>query len=251
MKFKYKGKEFNIEGTSDDDSIFSVIKTNKSFYEAYLLEYIAQMVGGKDMHNSLTIDVGANIGNHSVFFQTFVSQHVISVEPNPETIPTLQKNLDQNISNFTLCKKGLGEKPGFGEVEMPTNSDGNIGMARLKKSESGIEITTLDTLVDEWTKNNQIDPIINVIKIDVEGMEMEVLKGSVNTIKNHHPALFIEAMSIDFLNTLNDFLNPMGYIPICSHAATPVYHFAYKPTIFTRLKSALIRLKVKVEGKLD
>src|SRR3989338_10130702 len=98
MKFKYRHKLFDVEGVSQEDHIYKEIIKNRSFYEIDLLEYMYLINKCLHKENTIAIDVGANIGNHSIFFQSFLTDHVISVEPNPNVLPILEKNLNQNIS---------------------------------------------------------------------------------------------------------------------------------------------------------
>ena len=72
----------------------------------------------------------------------------------------------------------------------------------------------------------------DVIKIDVEGMEPQVLKGAENTILEYKPHLFTEAATKEELQKIYNFLRPFGYRKLPGHwAETPVYHFAHNPTL--------------------
>lgn len=224
MKFEYNNHSIDIRGTSDSDHIFRAICSSKTFYEIDLLEYIRRILF--DVRGfGIAIDVGANIGNHSIFFRKFLVEHVISVEPNTDVLPTLRANLTRNISGFSIYENGLGESSSQGRIVYPEASTDNIGMAKLSVGIGDVDIITLDEMMDDWRTKNPTHAEIKLIKIDVEGMEVSVLRGAIETIKAFRPHLFIEAATPDAFAKLNDYLGPLDYSPVCHYAETPVYHF--------------------------
>ncbi len=250
MKFRYKNKKFDISGTSKGDHIYKSICNDRVFYEIDLLEYAAQLVKGPNKPDSLAIDAGANIGNHSIFFQSFIVEHLIAVEPNPDTLPILKSNLEKNIQHYTIYENGLGESFGQGSIILPDCDKGNKGMAQIGLGEGEIQVITLDALVKDWQDKNNLNGHVALIKIDVEGMELAVLKGAVETLKKYRPHLLIEATTPPKLEEFKEFLSEFGYGPICHFAATPVYHFCHKPTQYARLKAAFMKLYLKIKRRL-
>ncbi len=140
------------------------------------------------------IDIGANIGDVSLHAAQFVGQtgNVHSFEPDPTNYKRFETNLDLNLfSNIHKNKVGLGDKAGTYNI---ANIDsGNQGMNRIVHEESSnsktqqIQVSTLDSYVLE-KKLDKVD----LIKIDVEGFEYNVLKGSKTVIDTFHPTFFIE-----------------------------------------------------------
>ena len=236
MKFKYKHKVFDMEGVSQEDHIYRNIIKHRSFYEIDLLQYMHLINNHRKKKNTIAIDVGANIGNHSIFFQSFLTDYVISVEPNPNVLPILEKNLNQNISNYAIYGSALGETEGVGNIVLPDVGTNNMGMTKIKiypdSKDSTIRIITLDSMVDDWRQKHNIGDKVSIaiIKIDVEGMELAVLKGAKNTIKTNKPDLYIEAATVEKFEELNNFLGSLGYKMLSRWAATPVYHFSYNPS---------------------
>jgi len=156
MQFEYQSKTFNIEGVSKNDHIYKSIAQSGNFYEIDLLNYIYHIkpfIYSKK-HKNIILDVGANIGNHSIFFSSFISDHLIAIEPNSAVLPQLRLNLSKNIDNYTLYECGVGEKEGRGKMVVPENIDNNIGAARidLQSNDSDIEISTLDSVFAAWRK---------------------------------------------------------------------------------------------------
>lgn len=253
MKFKYRKKLFDIEAVSQDDHMYKIIVRSGTFYEIDLLNYIYEVkpffptVKGKN----IAIDVGANIGNHSIFICSFIVDHLIAFEPNPDVLPKLCRNLAKNNCNYTLYECAVGEKESRGAIYIPENMVDNIGTARinLQSSDGNIEISTLDSVFSSWRENEK-DPIaLSLIKIDVEGMEPQVLKGAKNTIQKYKPHIFVEAATKDELQRIREVLHSFGYRRLPGNwAITPVYHFAHEPSfaLLAFCYYKLLRRKVRI-----
>src|SRR5216684_2051454 len=82
----------SLDGHDVEDIISYTIRTQNTFWELELLEYIG-MIGPR---GGIYIDVGGNIGNHAVFFGLFCADHVVTIEPHPTLLPILQANVEQN-----------------------------------------------------------------------------------------------------------------------------------------------------------
>ena len=248
MKLCYKSKLFNIEGMSEDDHIYKDIVESKTFYEIDLLEYILKiksLLGSKEYKHSLVVDVGANIGNHSVFFGAFVADHIIAVEPNPDVLSQLRRNLSKNIKDFTIYDCAVGDKKGRGDISLPQDMVNNVGAARidLTDGKGEIEIQTLDSVLSSWQKDNK-PSCVSLLKIDVEGMELQVLKGATNIISNHKPDIFTEAATSKEFNNIYNYLRPYGYKKMPGKwASTPVYHFVHKPVLINYIFAYMMQLK--------
>lgn len=135
---------------------------------------------------SIVVDIGANVGNHAVFYGlcSRVSK-VLAFEPNPVANALLRRNVELNgLSTVDLSWShlGLGRSSCVGTVVTP--KERNLGGSRLQISNAGdIEIVALDSL-------ELIE--CDFIKIDVEGMEIDVLAGAKETIKRCKPVIAIE-----------------------------------------------------------
>lgn len=68
-----------------EDHVIDRVRKNMRFYEADLLEYLYYAVP----HAGLFVDVGANIGNHTLFFARYMAERVLAIEPQPETFRAL------------------------------------------------------------------------------------------------------------------------------------------------------------------
>jgi len=248
-------KTFTICGVSESDHIYNRILKTDSFYEADLLEYISKVVGD-DAKKNVVIDIGANIGNHSVYLGEFVAGRLISVEANPKVLPILRSNLERNIDNYVIYDCALGATKGKGIVSMPEGSSNNIGMAMVEfvddgaQTDEAVPVRTLDKIVDEFKANNPGEFKISAIKIDVEGSEVAVLSGASSTLGNYHPDLFIEAADKAFRKEIEDVILPYGYKRISRWAVTPVYHYVYKPDFSVYLQAFVLKAMYKFKRRV-
>lgn len=231
VKFSYRGKKMSMRCFSINDWIYNKINEKKSFYEIDLLEYVEK---SSEKKQGVSIDIGANIGNHSVYFGLFCSEVVVSFEPNPDLIPILKYNMNNNNINSNIYNCGLGEKEGIYTLTLPDEHSNNIGGARLieanKSTKKNIIVKKLDDVIKD-IENHNPNYSFNIIKIDVEGMEVPVLKGGRKTIEKYKPELFLEIQSEQQMNEIIEILYPLGYKRIVSWAATPVWHFTHKSNL--------------------
>lgn len=220
----YKGRKFHLEGISDQDHLMERIAHYGTFYEIDLLTYIESLTDV--FAGGVAVDVGANIGNHAIFLAEFVRSPLIAFEPNPTVLPLLKSNLKRNNVHVELIEKGLGASESHGTMEVLNEQ--NLGNARIIEG-GDIDITTLDHACK--------DVDVALIKVDVEGMELQVLEGAVETLERCRPHLFLEADTKQHLRALKEFLKPLGYEPLVYWADTPVWHFAHQPSLKLKLRT--------------
>lgn len=191
------------------DPICRDILTN-GYYEKELLLGMQSLAKNK---KGVAIDVGANIGNHTVFFsRTFPG--VISFEPGPSNCLILKANLYLNrIGNVTLVEKALGAKA---EVVLVGNVDPentNAGFSVVPDTEEFSQNAVRVEVVrgDDELARLGLDNEVAIIKIDVEGAELYVLQGLEQTIQRHRPIIFWEAFTHDTAAPSVELLKNMGY----------------------------------------
>lgn len=154
-------------------------------------EFELDLLGTLIKPGDTVIDVGAYIGTHTVAFSKMVgpSGHVMAFEPQPRIFKMLEANLEANqASNVMMCRQAAGERVRSNILiaDLPPDNVGfNFGAVPLSgPAAHGIttQIVTVDSL--------NLSP--SVIKIDVEGMEPEVIAGAHETIKRCQPILYLE-----------------------------------------------------------
>jgi len=153
------------------------------FFESGELEVLSKYIS-PDMS---MIDIGANVGNHSIYFDKFFKPKVVyAIEPIPISYKVMLMNSALNHChsiNFDYIGVALSDKEG--QCEIASIEQNNYGATVLKESLDGkIKSVTGDSLFS--------DKKIDFIKIDVEGMEIKVLEGLKETIRKNKPLIFIE-----------------------------------------------------------
>lgn len=150
-----------------------------------------------DLAGKVAYDVGAFHGIVTLFLAARCAR-VISYEPNTVNHGRLMENLRLNrLNNVTVRKLGVGSRAQHGTlVFLPLAAGGGSleekTVEQLKKSDApvqseDIEITTLDQEIAEGNL-----PAPDFVKIDIEGWEIEALRGARETLERYRPALFLE-----------------------------------------------------------
>lgn len=137
---------------------------------------------------AIICDVGANIGNHSVYFaKTFRPEKLVSIEPQTQALNILKRNLDLNgLGDTRVVNCLLGSTEGRGNLV--TYIPNNLGGTAFQPGSSGtVAMRTLDDVLDEATGGP-----VDFVKIDVEGMHVEVLSGARKTLDVARPTIWIE-----------------------------------------------------------
>ena len=169
---------------------------------------------------SFFIDVGANIGTHSIGVAPNV-RRVLAFEPNLENFDLLTKN-----RALTMCKNITCSQIAFSSEVGKTNTKFNFGKTTLCDGNDVI-VTTLDSISGL--------PSIDFIKIDVEGMEYNVLKGAERSINYFQPKLLIEMQQQSLYEKVYNFLKNMNYNIYWFNVATytPDNHKQNKENVFS------------------
>ena len=124
----------------------------------------------------LFVDVGANIGSYTVLASGVCGARSIAVEPAPETLQSLKRNVEANkIGNRTrLIESALGAEAGT--VRFTVGQDTTNRIANHDDEETReVRVQTLDEILSE------LSPVL--IKLDVEGYEPNVIAGAAETLR--------------------------------------------------------------------
>jgi len=179
-------------------------------YEKDLLDLVMNILNANGIGTrDICIDIGANIGNHSLFFSQYFSS-VWAFEANPRTYKLLKFNAD-NVGN---CKTYCYAISNVSDLNVSIKQDNcNIGGSRvipLDLNQNGNnEIITkrLDDLVSA-------DEHVSLIKLDVEGFELKCLQGALDIIRTNKPLVLLEQSSADIREGSSsslDLLKSEGY----------------------------------------
>jgi FkbM family methyltransferase len=152
------------------------------FYEMEELEWIR----GRLPTGCVILDVGSNVGNHAIFFERVcLAKQIYVVEPNPRAVEILKINISLNsLKSIDYAGIGVGfsDKRQIGHMVVP---DHNLGGGQFVEGRGSIVLVPGDEIIPTTTK-------IDFIKIDVEGNELEVLRGLRGTIERCRPSMFVE-----------------------------------------------------------
>lgn len=216
---------------------------NFGIYEENLLNAIMSFL--KDMVNlkkfDLILDVGANIGNHSLYFSNF-SKQVFSYEPNPNTFELLKFNT-KNLSNINIYNIGISNK---NENKFLNESNFNIGDSAIVSSDEKEDIEKNNKTLHEISSmklddlEHLSDEKISMIKIDVEQHEYEVMDGASKLIDKNQPVLIFEhniETSKKQTLKINKFIKEKGYV---IYLIKPNFNFFSNK--FVKLIGGVIRL---------
>ena len=176
------------------------------------IDVLAQMI----RPGMTVLDIGANVGYHTLAFSKMVGATgtVVSFEPQPRIFQLLAANIANNdLQNVTALNMAVGESRGY--VDMPSftyDDPKNYGTfsARDRLIGEQAEARYLPVPVQRLD-DMAYARAANVIKMDVEGMELSALAGAAGILKNRRPLMFIENDKLDLSEKLIRFLDDTGY----------------------------------------
>jgi FkbM family methyltransferase len=183
----------------------------------------------------LVVDIGANIGTHTVFFAKKVTEKgaVIAFEPQRLVFQTLCGNVALNgLTNVTCFQAAVGDQHGqltFPEID--PRQTFNFGAVKGSSDPAGdlVDVVTIDELALRRCA---------LIKVDVEGMEAKVIAGAKETIARCRPALFLENDTVERSREVLEAVESIGYKAFWQIAGyyNPKNFFSNKDNVFGRFQ---------------
>lgn len=204
---------------AETDQIQGHLHRTGTPYEAAMLEKIADGLP----EGALVVDVGANIGNHTMFLACAAQADVVAVEPDPELVAALKESIEAaGVGDRVVVHEvAVGERPG--RARLVGRDATNLGTQRVTEDPEGegivVEVTTLDLLLG--------DRPVHVMKIDVEGLEPQVLRGARRILEESRPDLWVECLDEEHFAAVLDVLRPLGYRLADIENATPTMLFVH------------------------
>ena len=207
----------NIEKVNDfwvpkNDLHFEDWKAGKPFTQnKCLLKFIEYCIDKNEKFNKI-LDIGAWVGTWSMAMEKFCSK-IIALEPDSLHYECLVKNVSKDIETHQLA---VGSKQ-----QLISLSEDNFTQSKRVVGEGKIQMVTVDSLNLEH---------VDLIKIDVEGYEMEVLKGAAKTLEN------VRFLMIELNNNTKKYgssnieveqhITSLGYKLLMDHWPDKVYYRA-------------------------
>ena len=236
------GAKFKINLKSD---LFKRIVFYKN-YEPEVTKTINSLYDLPDFIDGDFIDIGANVGFFSIYVAKKINGSVFAIEP------VITEVLDENVAinsieNIITIKAAVGDENGllrintiegreeyssFNVIPQKFSSSGNVKMLEVK-------VKTLDSVVEHYN----IKP--TVIKIDVEGFEVKVLKGAMSMITQFRPFILMEIAHTD-RQGIHEICMAMSYEMVSIGDFQPVLSLTdyqkYDLLIVPKEKMKLLRL---------
>lgn len=208
--------EVTIVGVDNNDHIMKHCRTSGTFYESDLLERTRHLI----RPNDFVIDVGAHIGNHAMFWSVVCGAQVLAVEPYVDSFMALSSTIEANsVEPYVFARNyALGAESNLGKIIPGPNA--NLGTTRVRVDATGdTNIRSLDSIPEIGHRS------VRAIKVDVEGMELEVLKGALETIRRDRPIIFCECLTPKSEASVESFLGNEGYFLADVFNYSPTYCF--------------------------
>jgi len=178
-------------------------------FEKGELEFASQYL----QPGNTVMDIGANIGLFAVVMGRTVGQAgvVIAFDPVPSNIVRLKSNLNENgISAAAVYELALGSTNEQMELKMSDDTAyASIHKVEHDLGNGQVIQVSVKRLDDVWHERGR--PAISFIKMDVEGAELEVIKGGEAMLSECHPTMLIEANTPQRLAKLKEALQPFNY----------------------------------------
>jgi FkbM family methyltransferase len=164
-------------------------------------------------------DLGANIGYFSMLAARIVGTRgrVFSFEPDPKTASRLRKNVARNnLTNVTIVEAGIWSSSGTARFVAADPSSPDRGTGRFAVT-GGTDHSLRDVMdalpvqcvaLDDFVANS---PPPDAIKCDVEGAEVEALRGAENLIRTRRPWILCEMHSETSARVTSEYLTGFGY----------------------------------------
>lgn len=206
----------------ESDYIQGMLAEKTVPYELPMLQAMRGVLNEGD----LVLDIGANIGNHALYLAAVVGCRIVAFEPNPILATPLQASIALNglKERVSLIRKGVGSAEA--KAVFKESKPGNLGAQSLTlidgTDQSGDDDSAMDVVpLDSMTFEHPV----KAIKIDVEGMELDVLKGAKHLIEKDRPSLFIESHNEEQFSLIHNYLETWGYVYWRTFNATPTNWF--------------------------
>ena len=203
-----EGVTFELDDPRDHLSRY-MIRTHGWYEKDLLDDILARNLKG------VAIDVGAHIGNHSLWMAKVCGLEVVAFEPNPVVANQLERNVGINSADVKVLWLAAGSKKSQGRLVQ--EKEGNTGSTYLEDGDGPVSVVPIDELALDR---------VSVLKVDVEGRETDVLSGALDTIARCRPVIYAEAKTPQNRFAIEDILSPFGYALFGSFGFTTTLGYA-------------------------
>ena len=169
--------------------------------------------------DDVVIDVGAHVGNHTIFFSAICHCFVIAFEPDQNNYEMLKRNIFLNNleKRVELWQAALSSQSGVGQVV-----DGPTATASTRRlsltSDGSVSVVRLDDVA--------LEKRVHLLKIDVEGHELQVLLGAAKLIERYRPRIYVECLDEDGFSAVSEYLKQFTYRANACFGDSPTFLFS-------------------------
>lgn len=172
------------------------------------------------------LDVGSNFGYLSLVWASSVAKNgrVVAFEPNSKVADSLIKSINRNGLQEKLQVENIALGRVEGEVtiyEFNTTSNVLLVEDLIETNRNKISMST----IDDYVKQNNFESI-DLLKIDVDGIELDILKGASKIIKRDRPIIIVEVNADE---EIFDFLKEHNYLLLDMQLEEPTKKIANLP----------------------
>ena len=208
---------FDDSGFTEPPYVYQPLLQGQA-YEEQFLEHI-RAAGRSGQY----VDVGAHLGTHTVWFAALCpSTKVHAFEPVGRYAEVVRRNVAANglEDKVVVHQVGLSAEPGSATNFM--SFPHQVGF--MDEAEGVTESYAVKRLDDV------VEGPVALIKLDVEGMEVDVLEGARRILSRHRPTVYAEAWDDDHAKVIQAALAPYGYRPTGTvFNASPTYEYVAPP----------------------
>lgn len=201
------------------------------YYHGYGLSRLKNL---SEIRRGNVIDAGAFIGDSALMFAKLVAGRVYAMEAIDKNCDSIRKTVELNhLKNLEIVHKAVGSKSGVGAISRNQNLNWST-MSPCGSREYGEKTEISVTSIDDFVRENQLK--VSLIKAHVEGMESELVRGAVETLRAQRPALLIHIH-----HTPEDFF---GIKPFIENLGLGYRFEIYKPVNGNILTGAMLIAEV-------
>jgi len=171
---------------------------------------IAHFVKTKNLTLVIALDVGANLGNWSAdLLEAIPTSKIFAFEPSKAAFEMLSQRF-MNSSGIKCENIALGSENKTATLISSKSASGMASLTKRRLDHFGINFKQTESVtvqsLDHWIKNSENPPLPNILKMDVEGHELDVLIGAQKLLKTIDIIQFeFGACSIDTRTFFQDF----------------------------------------------
>ncbi|MFE6507337.1 FkbM family methyltransferase [Nocardioides sp. NPDC057767] len=192
----------------------NLVRTGRPYEELMLQAMVAALEPG-----DLVVDVGANIGNHSLYLAVVGELHVVAYEPNPELVAGISASVEANGLSDRVVIRDVGVHASSARGTMANLDATNLGAqsVAVADEEGDFAVVALD--------DEHFPARVAALKIDVEGAEIDVLEGATALIERDRPLLYVECGTLAGYQKVSSWMIRMGYAQTGTFNLTPTHLF--------------------------